>query len=72
MFSEVKMSDISNEKNQEMAMIFNIVGAGFNEEVLPEVRNNKYFKEYINNEISISELKTKILKGLKDGEFIND
>jgi hypothetical protein len=35
---------------------FNIVGAGYGEEISPVVRNAPYWEQYLNGEISLEEL----------------
>ena len=41
---------------------FNIVGAGYGEEISPAVRNAPYWEQYINGEISLEELNKAVRK----------
>lgn len=44
------------KRREILEMNFNIIGSGFGGEVEPEVKNQPYWEQYINGDITLEEL----------------
>jgi len=51
------ITEEEKRKRREMVeMNFNIIGSGFGRDVEPEVKNQPYWNQYINGDITLKEL----------------